>query len=73
MMTGRDKYNAAKEELYNLMVNGRIQVSEKIRIARSLGDLSDNPAYDAAKEEQRMIEDRIDELKSLLKELSHPT
>lgn len=73
MMTGRDKYNAAKEELYDLMVNGRIQVSEKIRIARSLGDLSDNPAYDAAKEEQRMIEDRIDELKSLLKELSHPT
>ena len=73
MMTGIDKYNAAKEELYDLMVNGRRQVSEKIRIARSLGDLSDNPAYAAAKEEQRMIEDRIDELKSLLKELSHPT
>lgn len=73
MMTGIDKYNAAKEELYDLMVNGRIQVSEKIRIARSLGDLSDNPAYDAAKEEQRRIEDRIDELKGLLKELGHLT
>lgn len=69
MMTGIDKYNAAKEELYDLMVNGRRQVSEKIRIARSLGDLSDNPAYDVAKEEQRRIEDRIDELKSLLIEL----
>lgn len=69
MMTGIDKYNAVKEELYDLMVNGRRQVSEKIRIARSLGDLSDNPAYDAAKEEQRRIEDRIDELKGLLIEL----
>ena len=64
MKNGTNEYEVIMKELYDLKVNGRRKVSERIRIARSFGDLSDNPAYDAAKDEQRRIESRIDELEN---------
>jgi transcription elongation factor GreA len=56
-----------EEELEDLKVNRRKEISQKIKEAREQGDLSENAEYDAAKDEQRDIEARIDELEKLLK------
>ncbi len=45
----------------------RKEVAEKIKEAREQGDLSENAEYDAAKDEQRDIEARIEELEKILK------
>ena len=45
----------------------RKEVSQKIKEAREQGDLSENAEYDAAKDEQRDIEARIEELEKILK------
>ncbi|MCR4901751.1 MAG: transcription elongation factor GreA [Butyrivibrio sp.] len=56
-----------EEELENLKVVRRKEVAEKIKEARAQGDLSENAEYDAAKDEQRDIEARIEELEKILK------
>lgn len=56
-----------ENELEELKVNKRKQVAEKIKEAREQGDLSENAEYDAAKDEQRDIEARIEELEKILK------
>ncbi len=56
-----------EDELTQLKVVSRKEVAQKIREAREQGDLSENAEYDAAKEEQREIEARIEELEELLK------
>ena len=58
---------ALEEELQDLKVNRRKEVAQKIKEAREQGDLSENAEYDAAKDEQRDIELRIEELEKLLK------
>ena len=54
-------------ELEDLKVNQRREIAQKIKEAREQGDLSENAEYDAAKDEQRDIELRIEELEKLLK------
>ena len=61
---GLKKY---EDELQDLKVNRRKEIAEKIKEAREQGDLSENAEYDAAKDEQRDIEARIEELEKLLK------
>ena len=61
---GLKKY---EEELQELRVVKRREVAEKIKEAREQGDLSENAEYDAAKDEQRDIEARIEELEKILK------
>ncbi len=56
-----------ENELQYLKVDARQKVAQKIKEAREQGDLSENAEYDAAKDEQRDIEYRIDELENLLK------
>ena len=56
-----------EDELQNLKVNRRKEIAQKIKEAREQGDLSENAEYDAAKDEQRDIELRIEELEKLLK------
>lgn len=56
-----------EDELHNLKVVKRQEVAQKIKEAREQGDLSENAEYDAAKDEQRDIEARIDELEKILK------
>ena len=61
---GLKKY---EDELQELKVVKRKEVSQKLKEARAQGDLSENAEYDAAKDEQRDIEARIFELEQLLK------
>ena len=61
---GLKKY---EDELHDLKVNKRQEVAQKIKEAREQGDLSENAEYDAAKDEQRDIEARIEALEKILK------
>ena len=61
---GLKKY---EDELQDLKVVKRREVAQKIKEARDQGDLSENAEYDAAKDEQRDIEARIEELEKILK------
>ena len=61
---GLKKY---EDELNELKVVKRQEVAQKIKEAREQGDLSENAEYDAAKDEQRDIEARIEELEKILK------
>lgn len=56
-----------EEELQELKVVRRKDVAQKIKEAREQGDLSENAEYDAAKDEQREIESRIEEIEKILK------
>ena len=58
---------ALEEELHDLKVIKRKEVAEKIKEAREQGDLSENAEYDAAKDEQRDIEARIEQIEKILK------
>ena len=61
---GLKKY---EDELHSLKVERRQEVAQKIKEAMEQGDLSENAEYDAAKDEQRDIEARIEELEKILK------
>ena len=56
-----------EDELHELKVVRRKEVAQKIKEAREQGDLSENAEYDAAKDEQRDIEARIEVLEKILK------
>ena len=56
-----------EDELQNLKVVRRKEVAQKIKEAREQGDLSENAEYDAAKDEQRDIEARIEQIEKILK------
>lgn len=60
-------YAKIQEELEHLKVVRRKEVAQKIKEARSQGDLSENAEYDAAKEEQAEIEARIVELDNMIR------
>ena len=61
---GKEKLEA---ELKNLKLVKRPEVIERIKVARSFGDLSENSEYDAAKDEQSHLEDRIAQVEEMLK------
>ena len=56
-----------EDELHDLKIVKRKEVAEKIKEAREQGDLSENAEYDAAMDEQRDIELRIEEIDKILK------
>ena len=56
-----------EEELEYLKTVKRKEVVERIKIARSFGDLSENSEYDSAKEEQGFVEGRISAIESMLR------
>ena len=64
----REGLNKLESELENLIVVQRKEVAQKIKEAREQGDLSENAEYDAAKDEQRDIEARIEEIEKILKD-----
>ena len=63
----RESYDRLQAELDDLKINRRKYIADKIKEAREQGDLSENAEYDAAKDEQRDIEARIEELEITLK------
>ena len=56
-----------ENELDTLKNVTRKEVSEKIKEARSFGDLSENAEYDEAKNEQALVESRIVQIEAMLK------
>ena len=60
-------YKKLEQELDNLRTVKRKEVADKIKVARGYGDLSENAEYDAAKEEQAIVEARIADLEATLK------
>lgn len=58
---------ALEAELEDLKTVKRKEVAEKIKVARGFGDLSENSEYDEAKNDQAMVEARIADIESMLK------
>ena len=63
----QDGYDALVKELEYLKTEKRREIAEKIKVARGYGDLSENAEYDAAKDEQGHVEQRIMELERTVK------
>lgn len=59
--------NKLEEELNFLKTDRRTEIVERIKVARSFGDLSENSEYDAAKDEQAFVEGRIGQIENMLK------
>ena len=66
----REGYEKLTEELRNYIVNERSEISRQIAEARDKGDLSENAEYDAAKEEQGLLELRISKMEDVLSRAS---
>lgn len=62
----REGYEKLKEEIEDLSVRGRREIAERIKEARDFGDISENAEYDAAKNDQAMLEARIASLEDKL-------
>ena len=62
----RESYDKLVAELNDLIINKRKEVAERLKVARSYGDLSENAEYDAAKEAQGKLETKIAEMKAML-------
>lgn len=60
---GLDKLKVELDELIKVR---RPEVTEKIKNARSMGDLSENSLYDQARSEQSFVEGRIEELEGII-------
>ncbi len=58
----RESYDKLVAELDDLKINKRKEVAERLKVARSYGDLSENAEYDEAKNEQAILEAHIQEL-----------
>ena len=63
----KEGYDDLVKELNELKTTRRAELSEKIRVARGFGDLSENSEYDEAKNEQAIVEARILTLENQLK------
>ncbi len=60
-------YKNLEAELEDLKVRGRQEIKEKIQVALSFGDLSENAEYDEARNDQGKLEARISEIEDILK------
>lgn len=63
----KEGYQKIQEELDYLVSQKRAEVAEKLKEARAFGDLSENAEYDAAKDEQAEVEERILQLENMIK------
>lgn len=65
----QEEYDKLKKEIEYLETQKRREVAQALKHAASFGDLSENAAFDHAKDEQSALETRIVELRSLLTEV----
>lgn len=63
----QEKFDELKAELEHLTTTARKEIAESLEYARSLGDLSENAEYQAARELQAATEERIRRLESIVK------
>ncbi|HEY7666860.1 MAG TPA: transcription elongation factor GreA [Actinomycetota bacterium] len=63
-----DAYGRLRAELQDLETDGRAHISERLKAAREHGDIRENAEYDAAKNEQGLMEARIRTLKHMLRD-----
>ena len=63
----KEAYKELEERLAYLKSEGRVNVADKIRVARSFGDISENSEYDAAREEEALLEQEIDQIEENLR------
>ena len=63
----KERLEELKEELADLKTRRRIEVGERLKKAKELGDLSENSEYFEAREEQAQVETRIGELEDMIK------
>ena len=66
----REEYESLRTELDRLKTVERNIISEKIRVARGFGDLSENSEYDEAKNDQARLEANIARLEEQLKNVT---
>jgi transcription elongation factor GreA len=65
-----ETYRVLKEELKELKITKRQEIAQMLQEAKELGDLSENAAYQEAKDAQEVLETRILELESFFKNAS---
>src|SRR5438093_3700182 len=63
-----DAYKRLKAEFDELTTEGRIKIAEKLKVAREHGDIRENAEYDAAKNEQGLMESRIRKVREMLRD-----
>ena len=63
-----DAYHRLRSELEDLSIIGREKMGERLKAAREHGDIRENAEYDAAKNEQGLMESRIRKLKHMLRD-----
>ena len=63
-----DAYRRMRAELDDLTTTGRDTIAERIKAAREHGDIRENAEYDAAKNEQGLMEARVRTLQALLRD-----
>lgn len=63
----QEGFDKLEEELETLKTTGRKEVAERLKIAISFGDLSENAEYDEAKKEQAALEERILKLENMIR------
>jgi transcription elongation factor GreA len=63
-----DAYLRLRGELEELTTTGREMISERIKVAREHGDIRENAEYDAAKNEQGLMEARIRRISQMLRD-----
>lgn len=74
----KERLEELKQELAELKTTKRIEIGERLKRAKELGDLSENAEYHETREEQAQLEKRIVELEDMIKnaeviEKSHST
>jgi transcription elongation factor GreA len=63
-----DAYQRLRGELDQLKTDGRTHIAERLKVAREHGDIRENAEYDAAKNEQGLMESRIRNLERMLRD-----
>ena len=63
-----DAYFRLKAELVELKSDGRAHIAERLKAAREHGDIRENAEYDAAKNEQALMESRIRNLEHMMRD-----
>lgn len=66
-MLTKEGFEKIEKELEELKSVKRKEVSDKLKVARSFGDLSENAEYDEAKNAQAQLEERIAKLENIIR------